>query len=231
MAEPISDKRLERLTALAELPCSCDNADCQNYMSALTAQQAQELAAETQQLREQLAAANGRAEKAEALAEQRKNWQLRLAQREAQLMAENEQLRARLGDAKTEQGIRWPNGTDEQWCGHSTLSIMAVAADQGGQYIERTAYRGPWLAAGGRAPADATATALSATLPASQDTDGSRVELEFAEPQRPNCRCSPIPAEHVFAAGTHTGMVRAPLLRAAPRPQDAGQDTAKETGA
>jgi hypothetical protein len=182
MAEPMSDKRLERLTALAELPCSCDNADCQNYMSALTAQQAQELAAETQQLREQLAAANGRAETAEALAEQRKNWQLRLAQREALLMAENEQLRARLGDAKTEQGIRWPNGTDEQWCGHSTLSIMAVSADQGGQYIERTAYRGPWLAAGGRVSADAAATALSATLPASQPAEGSRVELEPAKP-------------------------------------------------
>jgi hypothetical protein len=185
MAEPMSDKRLERLTALAELPCSCDNADCQNYMSALTAQQAQELAAETQQLREQLAAANGRAEKAEraiaiekarcasaeklmaadqqraeeawaAMATLRKlqavwdrDHDQAMAATEAHADTVANELRARLGDAKTEQGIRWPNGTDEQWCGYSTLSIMAVAADQGGQYIERTAYRGPWRALGG----------------------------------------------------------------------------------
>jgi hypothetical protein len=205
MAEPMSDKRLERLTALAELPCSCDNADCQNYMSALTAQQAQELAAETQQLREQLAAANRltafAARTADRLRQHAGRYRLRAEMAEARLATqvgnvrdlatENEQLRARLGDAKTEQGIRWPNGTDEQWCGHSTLSIMAVAADQGGQYIERTAYRGPWLAAGGRVSADAAATALSATLPASQPAEGSRVELEPAKPAAGHTEAEP----------------------------------------
>jgi hypothetical protein len=56
LTEPMSDKRLERLAGLAELPCSCDNIDCQNYMSALTAHQAQDLAAEAKRARAELEA-------------------------------------------------------------------------------------------------------------------------------------------------------------------------------
>lgn len=64
--EAMNDKRLEQLAGLAELPCSCDNTDCQNFMSALTAHQAQELAAEARRARAALAAATARAEQAEA---------------------------------------------------------------------------------------------------------------------------------------------------------------------
>jgi histidine triad (HIT) family protein len=66
---------------------------------------------------------------------------------------ENERLRAQLasiGEPVTERGILWPSGKTEEWCGFSALDVMATAADDGGQYVERTAYRGPWLAAGGR---------------------------------------------------------------------------------
>jgi hypothetical protein len=55
MSEPMSDERLERLAGLAELPCTCQDADCGNYASALTAQEARELVAEVKRGRAQLA--------------------------------------------------------------------------------------------------------------------------------------------------------------------------------
>lgn len=55
MTEPMTDARLEQLAGLAELPCSCDNADCGNYTSALTAQEARELVAEARRPRAALA--------------------------------------------------------------------------------------------------------------------------------------------------------------------------------
>jgi hypothetical protein len=51
MAEPMSDARLDRLAGLAELPCTCGVADCENFMSALTREQAQELVAEARRAR------------------------------------------------------------------------------------------------------------------------------------------------------------------------------------
>lgn len=49
--EPMRDTRLEQLAGLAELPCSCGVADCENFMSALTREQAQELVAEAKRVR------------------------------------------------------------------------------------------------------------------------------------------------------------------------------------
>jgi hypothetical protein len=54
MNDGMSAERLERLAGLAELPCTCTNADCGNYASALTAQEARELAAEARRLRARL---------------------------------------------------------------------------------------------------------------------------------------------------------------------------------
>lgn len=47
----MSDARLERLAGLAELPCTCQDADCGNFTSALTAQEARELVAEAKRAR------------------------------------------------------------------------------------------------------------------------------------------------------------------------------------
>jgi len=51
----MSDARLEQLAGLAELPCSCNDADCGNYTSALTAVETRELLAEVKRARTELA--------------------------------------------------------------------------------------------------------------------------------------------------------------------------------
>lgn len=55
MSEPMSDTRLAQLAGLAELPCGCGVVDCEIYMSALTAEQAQQLLAETKRARSEAA--------------------------------------------------------------------------------------------------------------------------------------------------------------------------------
>ena len=55
MSEPMSDARLEQLAGLAELPCSCNDADCGNYTSALTAVETLELVAEAKRASAELA--------------------------------------------------------------------------------------------------------------------------------------------------------------------------------
>lgn len=58
---PMSDVRLERLAGLAGLPCTCQDVDCGNYTSALTAQEARELVAEAKRARAALEARDAKA--------------------------------------------------------------------------------------------------------------------------------------------------------------------------
>jgi hypothetical protein len=52
----MSDKQLDQLAGLAALSCSCGVADCENFMSGLTRNQAQDLADEAKRARAELAA-------------------------------------------------------------------------------------------------------------------------------------------------------------------------------
>lgn len=131
------------------------------------AERVQALIDEREEWHRLLTAATARAETAEAEAAKRKDWQLRLAQRETNLMAELEQLHAQHAPGPALHARRRLDGSivhgDLDWCRYD-------AARYGGEVVvsDTCGYLSPW-----RPVDDAPATALSATETASESAQES----------------------------------------------------------